>query len=83
MLLFYSRKSISLLNGIVNISFPIRFNDVLGAKKNRLKTKDFEYQHYMLWLRNKKINFLLCTLNLNTFSGQEILQSNWHGLMIA
>ena len=36
---------------------------VFGAQKNRLIETFFEYTQYMLWLRNKKIIFLLRTLN--------------------
>ena len=37
---------------------------VLGAQKNRLKRDgSFEYPQHMFWLRNKKIVFLLRSLN--------------------
>ena len=35
----------------------------LCAQKKRLKDGSFKYPQYMFWLRNKKIIFLLQTLN--------------------
>ena len=37
---------------------------VLGAQKNHLIERSFEYPQHMFWLRNKKIKFSLRTLNL-------------------
>ena len=39
--------------------YPLVLTYVLGAQKNRL----IEYLQHMFWLRNKKINFSVHTLN--------------------
>ena len=48
---------------IVNIFLPIIFNICFIAQKNRLIEKVLLSTHNMFWLRNKKIIFLLRTLN--------------------
>ena len=49
----------------VNIFLPISLNVCLGAQKNRLIETVLLSTHNMFWLRNKKINFLVDTLNLS------------------
>ena len=48
----------------VNIFLPISLNLCFGCSKE-LSHEDgsFEYPQHMFWLRNKKINFLVHTLN--------------------
>ena len=47
---------------IVNISLPISLNKCFGCSKEP-SHGSFEYPQHMLWLRNKKISSLVCTLN--------------------
>ena len=54
---FFQRK-------IVNIFLPINFSISFGCSKERShRDSSFEYPQHMFWLRNKKIQFSLCTLN--------------------
>ena len=49
---------------IVNIFLPISFNICFGcSKKTSHWDSSFEYPQHMFWLRNKKINFFVHTLN--------------------
>ena len=49
---------------MVNIFLPISFNTCFGCSKEPSRRDgSFEYPQHMFWLRNKKNNFLLCTLN--------------------
>ena len=48
----------------VNIFLPISLNMCFGCSKEQSHRDGyFEYPQHMFWLRNKKINFLLHTLN--------------------
>ena len=54
---------------MVNISLPISFNICFGCSKEPSHLDgSFEYPQHMFWLRNKKINFLVRTLNLKGLS---------------
>ena len=46
-------------------SYPSVLTYVLGANKNRLIETVLLSTHNMFWLRNKKISFLLHTLDLS------------------
>ena len=49
---------------IVNIFLPISFNIRFGCSKEPSQQDgSFEYPQHMFWLRNKKVNFLVLTLN--------------------
>ena len=49
---------------IVNIFLLISFSICFGCSKEPSHLDgSFEYPQHMFWLRNKKIVFLLCTLN--------------------
>ena len=49
---------------IVNIFLPILFGICFGCSKEPSHWDgSFEYPQHMFWLRNKKISFLLHTLN--------------------
>ena len=51
---------------IVNIFLPINFNICFGCSKEPSQQDvSFEYPQHTFWLRNKKIEFLLSTLNLS------------------
>ena len=49
---------------IVNIFLPINFNICFGCSNEPSQWDgSFEYPQHMFWLRNKKVNFLVRTLN--------------------
>ena len=48
---------------IANIFLPIHINICFGSSKELILTVSFEYPQHMFWLRNKKINVLVRTLN--------------------
>ena len=56
---------------IVNIFLPIRLSIFFGCSKEPShQNGSFEYQQHMFLLRNKKVNFLLSTLNLSPAPGR-------------
>ena len=48
---------------IVNSFLPISLNIWFECSKEPSRDGSFEYPQHMFWLRNKKINFLVLTLN--------------------
>ena len=54
---------------IVNIFLPIIFSICFGCSKEPSHWDgSFEHPQHMFWLRNKKNNYLLCTLHLSPAS---------------
>ena len=50
---------------IVNIFLPISFNICFGCSKEPSQwDSSFEYPQHTFWLRNKKVNILVRSLNL-------------------
>ena len=50
-------------------SYPYFLAYVLDAQKTSQWDGSFEYQQHMFWLKNKKVIFLLCTLNYSPGTG--------------
>ena len=61
--LFIDLEHLSIRFKIVNIFLSIIYNICFGFPKEPSHLDGyFEYPQHMFWLRDKKINFLLCTL---------------------